>query len=80
MGVSMSRLVAVLVFAAGIAGCDRNGEMDANKIFAIAPVVVVALLLFALLLHLGAKTCPKCRDRVDRKASVCKSCGHNFQP
>jgi DNA-directed RNA polymerase subunit RPC12/RpoP len=27
----------------------------------------------------GSKTCPDCRSRIDKRATVCAHCGHRFE-
>jgi hypothetical protein len=49
--------------------------MYAIVVVVIISTVIVALALFVQALgRVGTKKCPSCRERIHRKASVCKHC------
>jgi len=57
-----------------------------NIVVAMAISALLAWLVFPivgwilLLLVPGKKRCPKCRERIERKAVVCRFCGYSYAP
>ena len=46
----------------------------------MAPLGIMGLIVATLPRKGGAMTCPRCAERIQAAARVCRHCGHSFEP
>jgi DNA-directed RNA polymerase subunit RPC12/RpoP len=78
-------LIGCLLMAVGLAFIVINpfiGVIPGVLLILIGIAVAILGGLFRTVSALaggGAKTCPECRSRIDRRATICAHCGHRFE-
>ena len=75
MGDALPLLLVLAAVVGGIVGAMRGHN--------VALAMIVSVILFPIgpllvLLVPGGKKCPQCRERIDRKATVCRFCAYRY--
>ena len=87
----MLELAIAYIFFAALVGAfamliKRSGPIWFLISLLISPLFAfIALVVFGrpalpgIIAGLGEKTCPKCAEKIKKKATICRYCGHKFE-